>query len=124
MQAAKIFQPIHPRIRDRLDPEYIEVHDEILQYIQPTEDQPWDPSSRTRPSPTAHCGIKNVEVGSVEDMDLDTFQARIFIPDGQAPAKGWPTLMWLHGGGWVMGGLNSENGFLRHVCKCKLAQGR
>jgi hypothetical protein len=26
----------------------------------------------------------------------------------------------MHGGGWVMGGLNSENGFLRHVCKCSL----
>jgi len=62
---------------------------------------------------------KQVEVGSVADKDLGHFQVRIFTPEGDVPEGGWPGMMWLHGGGWVIGGLNSENGFLRHVCKCE-----
>ncbi|KAK0652607.1 Alpha/Beta hydrolase protein [Cercophora newfieldiana] len=111
-------QPLHPSIRDILEPEYVTVHDSILQYVLPTEAQEWDPASRSKPSPVAHCAPKLVDVGSTFDKQVDNFQIRVFAPSGTSPEKGWPCLVWYHGGGWVNGGLQSENAFLTHVCKC------
>ncbi|KAH8200412.1 hypothetical protein TruAng_005441 [Truncatella angustata] len=112
-----IHQPIHPGLRPQLDPEYVVFHDEYLQYVVPSEAEPWDPVSRTHPSPLSLGGQELVEVGSVCDKDLGDIQIRVFKPEGDLPENGWPALVWFHGGGWVMGGLDSENGFLRHICK-------
>ena len=114
------YQPLHASVRDILEPEYVTVHDEILQYVRPTESQEWSPVSRSKPSPTAHCTQKLVEVGRKYDKEVGNFQIRVFMPSETAPAEGWPCLVWYHGGGWVNGGLNSENGFLTHVCKCTI----
>jgi acetyl esterase/lipase len=114
-----LHQAIHPSLRPLLDPEYVSFHDEHLQYVLPSEAEAWDPASRMRPSPMGNAEQKHVEVGSVYDKDLGDFQIRVFTPEGDAPEGGWQVLVWFHGGGWVMGGLGSENGFLRHVCKCK-----
>lgn len=115
----KIYQPIHPSIRHKLDPQYVEFHDKHLQYIFPYDQEPWDPSARSRLSPIVLGGMKSVEVGSITDRDLGNFQARFFTPEGASPAGGWPVAFWFHGGGWVLGGLGNENAFLQHVCKCK-----
>lgn len=119
-----IHQPVHPSLRPGLDPEYASFHDQYLQYVPPSEATSWDPESRTWPSPLSQGGQKLVDVGSVYDKDLGNFQIRVFTPEGELPngkdaGPGWPVLVWFHGGGWVMGGLGSENGFLTHVCKCK-----
>ena len=89
------FQPLHPSVRDKLDPQYVELHDEILQYIQPTESQPWDPASREAPSPVSHAGMRSVEVGNVVDKDLGDCQIRIFLPEGEPAEAGWPCLVWV-----------------------------
>ncbi|ETS75260.1 hypothetical protein PFICI_13744 [Pestalotiopsis fici W106-1] len=116
-EARTAYQPIHPLLRPLLDPEYVAFHDEHLQYVVPSEAEAWDPNSRNRPSPLALGGQGLVKVSSVYDKDLGTFQVRVFTPEGNAPESGWPVLIWFHGGGWVMGGLSSENGFLSHICK-------
>lgn len=115
------YQPIHPSLRPLLDPQYAAFHDEHLQYVVPSEAEPWDSETRNKPSPLALGGQRVVDVGSVCDKDMGNFQLRVFTPEGRMPNGGWPVLVWFHGGGWVMGGLGSENGFLSHVCKCKLA---
>ncbi|MFP6561657.1 alpha/beta hydrolase [Paraburkholderia sp. B3] len=33
---------------------------------------------------------------------------RLYRPVGEAPAQGWPCVLYLHGGGWVVGGLDSH----------------
>jgi len=33
---------------------------------------------------------------------------RVYRPLGDAPAQGWPCVLYLHGGGWVVGGLDSH----------------
>ena len=38
---------------------------------------------------------------------------RIYIPEGSGP---FPILMWYHGGGWVIGDLESADGPSRHLC--------
>ncbi|OHE92458.1 hypothetical protein CORC01_12249 [Colletotrichum orchidophilum] len=114
-----IHQPIHPSVRAKLDPEYVALHDAIIQYMEPSEARPWDPASRAAPSPLAHTTQKLSTVGKQWDEELGgsgEIQVRVFVPEGQAPSEGgWPCLVWLHGGGWVNGGLDSENGFLTHV---------
>ncbi|EXF86075.1 hypothetical protein CFIO01_10145 [Colletotrichum fioriniae PJ7] len=115
-----IHQPIHPSVRAKLDPDYVALHDSIIQYMEPSEARPWDPASRSAPNPLAHTTQKLSPVGKQWDEDIGgDIQARFFVPEGQAPSEeaGWPCLVWLHGGGWVNGGLDSENGFLTHVCK-------
>ncbi|CAK7198899.1 hypothetical protein SEUCBS139899_001567 [Sporothrix eucalyptigena] len=120
------YQPLHPSIRDQLDPEYVAFHDAVLEFCPRSETVPFDPvASRAAKSPMAHGGQKLVAVGSTEDHIIfgsddivaNQVNARIFTPEGDAPAAGWPCLVWYHGGGWVMGGLGSENGFLTHICK-------
>ncbi|KAL0941521.1 AB hydrolase superfamily protein [Colletotrichum truncatum] len=114
----KIYQPIHPSVRAQLDPEYVALHDSIIQFMEPSEAQPWDPASRSKPNPLAHTTQKLSPVGKTWDEELgDGIQVRVFVPEGEAPPQGWPCMVWLHGGGWVNGGLDSENGFLTHVCK-------
>ncbi len=98
------YQPLHPSVRDKLDPEYVKLHDEIVQYVQPIELQvPWDPASRAKPSAFAFGSQKTVDVGKTYDRDIDTFQVRVFVPEGDAPENGWPCLVWYHGGGFVNG---------------------
>jgi acetyl esterase/lipase len=133
MSTPTIYQPLHPEIREQLDREYVAFHDAVLQFCPRSETVAFDPvASRAAKSPLAHGGQRVVEVGKVEDRTIytssggngktsDQVTVRIFTPDGDAPEAGWPCLVWYHGGGWVMGGLGSENGFLTHICKCKSA---
>lgn len=116
----EVHQPLHPSIRPLLDPEYVVLHDSLIQYAQPLESQQWDPELRSKPSAMDHAEPRPVEVGQIFDKDLGDAQIRVFVPKGEAPTKGWPCTIWYHGGGWVNGGLGSANGFLSHVCRCEL----
>lgn len=118
-----IHQPLHPSIRPLLDPEYVALHDSLIQYLLPTEhpSAQWTPASRLKLSAMAHCVQRPIPVGAVIDLtpSAESFQARVFVPAGETPPNGWPALVWFHGGGWVNGGLGSEAGFLSHLCHCK-----
>lgn len=93
----KIWQPLHPSIRPRLDPEYVAFHDEVLQYVQPSETVPWDPAVRDGPS-IPPGGSAPVPVGKIEDVELVNCTVRAFVPEGEASEGGWPGLLWFHGG--------------------------
>ncbi|KAH6664993.1 Alpha/Beta hydrolase protein [Halenospora varia] len=112
-----VHQPIHPSLRSLLDPQYIEFHEKYLQYVPSSESIPWDPACRFEPSPSAAGRSPFIEVGSTRDFDYGgNEQLRIFVPKGERPQDGWPVLMWMHGGGWTMGDLSSENSFLTQIC--------
>ncbi|KAK7425807.1 hypothetical protein QQZ08_007656 [Neonectria magnoliae] len=112
----RIWQPIHPAIRDRLDPQYVTYHDEYLQYIVPDELKDWDGSVRTKGS-LPPGGTQPVPVGSIEDFDVGRFRVRAYTPTGESDERGWPVLVWHHGGGWVVGGLNSGKDLCSWVCE-------
>ncbi|ANB11631.1 putative esterase [Sugiyamaella lignohabitans] len=44
-----------------------------------------------------------------------TIPARVFVPVGEAPEKGWPCTVWYHGGGWVLGSIDTENSYCSHI---------
>jgi hypothetical protein len=94
----KIYQPIHPDIRHRLDPEYLDFHEKYLQYTPPSDSIPWDPASRFAPAPSSAGKSSPIEVGSIRDLDKGHYQLRVFMPKGAAPEKGWPVFVWYHGG--------------------------
>jgi acetyl esterase len=56
-------------------------------------------------------------VGSVEDRNVagadGEIAARVFTPAGDGP---WPLLMFFHGGGWVIGDLDSHDETCRQLC--------
>lgn len=64
-------------------------------------------------------GIPGPEVHKVEDLSIPVtsppgeIQIRIYSPAGPGP---FPVHLNFHGGGWVVGGLESERAWCRHMC--------
>ena len=58
------------------------------------------------------------EVGAVLNMNVPgpdgNVPVRIYTPEGDGP---FPILVWYHGGGWVVGDLESADPTARHLCK-------
>jgi acetyl esterase/lipase len=127
----KVWQPLHPSVRPNLHPQYVAFHDAHIQYVQPDNTKPWDGSARTDPS-LPPGGFPTVEVGSIADVDVDvggeggsSFKVRVYTPpegeaatrSGERDVRGWPALLWLHGGGWAIGGLDDRKDFCTWVCR-------
>ena len=59
-----------------------------------------------------------VTVGSIMDAQVDggagSLKARIYRPDGKGP---FPTVAYFHGGGFVIGDLNSHDNMCRELCR-------
>lgn len=51
------------------------------------------------------------------DADAGTIKARIFVPKGTKPSNGWPCMIWYHGGGWVLGSIDTENNFCTQLAQ-------
>ncbi|MDL2182897.1 alpha/beta hydrolase [Pseudomonas sp. ChxA] len=45
----------------------------------------------------------------VSDFALGGVGVRSYLPTAPAPTQGWPCLLYMHGGGWVVGGLGSHD---------------
>ncbi|TVY44546.1 AB hydrolase superfamily protein [Lachnellula occidentalis] len=130
-----IHQPIHPLMRPRLDPQYLAFHEKHFQHLPTIESQAWDPACRNAAAASTLGRAGCVEVGSVRDVVVESemgcgnggcIEMRVFTPRGDAPGEGWPVLgiavsdlmITVYGtGGWVVGGLDSENAFLTLVCR-------
>ncbi|CCL99045.1 uncharacterized protein FIBRA_01054 [Fibroporia radiculosa] len=115
-----IHQPIHPDIRDRLDPEYAAYHTANNLHVIPLHLLPWDPAVRLNP-PVAG-GSEPLKVGDVQDLSLSKCAVRVFTPEGSAPQDGWPVYLFFHGGeptlrGWTLGNINTENAFSTNMCQ-------
>ncbi|MCP1453764.1 alpha/beta hydrolase [Pseudomonas kilonensis] len=46
---------------------------------------------------------------AIEDFELAAVAVRAYHPRGAAPPVGWPCILYLHGGGWVVGDLDSHD---------------
>ncbi|MGU9859015.1 alpha/beta hydrolase [Pseudomonas sp. LF245] len=45
----------------------------------------------------------------IEDFALAGVGVRSYLPSTPTPPDGWPCLLYIHGGGWVVGGLDSHD---------------
>lgn len=46
---------------------------------------------------------------TLKDFVLGGVGVRSYVPTTPMPAQGWPCLLYMHGGGWVVGGLDSHD---------------
>lgn len=65
-----------------------------------------------------------VPVGSTNDYCIPRavtsgpeVRVRVFTPTSPAPAAGYPTLLYFHGGGWVLGNIDTENAVCTRFCE-------
>lgn len=66
----------------------------------------------------AYLAAGNVRVAEVTDTDVAGVPVRIYLDKPSSPSAGppRPTLIYLHGGGWVTGSLDSHDAACRSLC--------
>lgn len=93
----------------RLDPE-IQAYVEACQRFVPVDDS----IEARREAFLRACRACTPEapVGwPIADRVLDGVRLRVYKPAGPVPHGGWPTLLYLHGGGWNLGNLDTHDWF-------------
>lgn len=113
--------PLHESVKDRLDDEYVKFYNEHVIDKQQVHLQPVQ-ASRTSGILIPGGGPKQ-PVGSTQDISIPRretegpdIKLRVFTPDGTRPEKGWPLMVYYHGGGWVLGNIDTENTVCTHLC--------
>lgn len=56
--------------------------------------------------------LPGVDLASVQDFDADGVPVRLYRPEATGPL---PLLVFLHGGGWMLGDLETHDAMLRHL---------
>ncbi|KAF4119549.1 Acetyl esterase/lipase [Geosmithia morbida] len=113
--------PVHESIIDRLDPEYAAFYNEHIIDKQQVHLQP---ISASRSSGVLIPGSgPQQKVASVRDYSVarkesegPAVKVRCFTPEGDRPEPGWPVCIYYHGGGWVLGNIDTENVIASHLC--------
>ncbi|CCO38058.1 hypothetical protein BN14_12221 [Rhizoctonia solani AG-1 IB] len=109
--------PIHPDVAPYLDAEYAVFHNKHLADRPGIYKLPWNPTCRVG---SANPGeLDPCDVRSVRDLTIPgtpPVKVRVFVPPGEKPEGGWPALVYFHGGGWVLGNIDSENSFCTRTC--------
>ncbi|KAJ1311896.1 hypothetical protein OPQ81_010356 [Rhizoctonia solani] len=109
--------PLHSDITPHLDQEYAAFHKKYLADRPAIHKIPWDPACRVGPINLG--GLNPCKVGSVRDLTIPgtpPVNVRVFTPPGDRPTSGWPVLAYFHGGGWVLGNIDTENSFSARTC--------
>lgn len=104
-----------------MDPEYISFYNEYVINQQQVHLQPVE-ASRTS-GVLIPGGGPLLEVGKTEDITIKRrategpeILLRAFTPAGETPDGGWPVMLYFHGGGWVLGNINTENPVCTNLC--------
>ncbi|KAH9903751.1 alpha/beta hydrolase fold-domain-containing protein [Xylariomycetidae sp. FL2044] len=113
--------PLHPSVVDRIDPEYAAFYNEHIRTKQQVHLQPIEAS---RASGTLIPGAGPAQpVAETADYAVARRQTkgpdvavRAFTPSGRRPRHGWPVCVYFHGGGWVLGNIDTENVIATNLC--------
>lgn len=113
--------PLHPSLKDHLDPEYVAFYNK---YVINQQQVHYQPVSASRTSGVLiPGGGPLLDVGKTEDITFKRGETtgpdvtvRCFTPRGKTPAGGWPVMLYFHGGGWVLGNIDTENTVCTNLC--------
>lgn len=113
--------PLHPSVVPRIAADYAKFYNENLVDKQQVHLQPVD-ASRSSGILIPGAGPK-YPVADTQDVSIPRtassgpdVQLRLFTPAGKRPHQGWPCLIYYHGGGWVLGDINTENVIATNLC--------
>lgn len=114
---------IHPSVVDTLDPEYVDFFQRHLTgaknllytHLVPLDEVRAGGNVMPGQSPLLPVATKDITIPRTSDNSA--IQARVFTPSGDRPEEGWPCMLWFHGGGWVLGGIDTENSYCTHLCE-------
>ncbi|PQE30288.1 AB hydrolase superfamily protein [Rutstroemia sp. NJR-2017a WRK4] len=129
--------PLHPSILPHLDPVYHTFYNTHLINSQVVHHQPLSVSRSSAillpgasdpvsvgevrdlqiPQPCSSKKINEQEEGEDKSGNESRIPIRAFIPAAPTPKGGWPLCMYFHGGGWVLGGIDTENTVCSNLCK-------
>ncbi|WEW55866.1 hypothetical protein PRK78_001299 [Emydomyces testavorans] len=107
--------PLHESVRDLIHPEYVAFYNEHIIDKQQVHYQPVA-ASRTSGILIPGAGPM-IPVGKTQDIAIKRRESegpdvmiRCFTPAAEKePERGWPVLLYYHGGGWVLGNIDTEN---------------
>ncbi|KAL5340153.1 lipase [Aspergillus crustosus] len=114
--------PLHESIKDLLDPEYAAFYN---QYLLKAPQVHYQPVAASRVGgKLIPGGTDSLPVGNTIDIQIPRAESsgppvrvRVFVPPGIPPSPaGWPVFLWYHGGGWVLGNIDSENSLCSNLC--------
>jgi acetyl esterase/lipase len=113
--------PIHKSVAHLVDPEYTAFYNK---HIINNQQVHYQPVSASRTSGVLLPGAGPAQtVGSTKNYAIERQESqgqnvavRVFTPEGTAPQGGWPIMVYFHGGGWVLGNINTENVVCSHLC--------
>ncbi|KKK23678.1 putative lipase [Aspergillus rambellii] len=113
--------PLHDSVKDLLDPEYVAFYNQYVIDKQQVHLQPVEASRAS--GILIPGGGPLLEVGKTQDLSLKRrvtdgpeIRLRAFTPKGETPACGWPVMLYFHGGGWVLGNIDTENPVCTNLC--------
>lgn len=116
--------PLHPSVASRINPEYAAFYNSHIIDMQQVHLQPVA-ASRTSGVLIPGAGPL-LTVGRTHDYTIPRtvtagpdVKIRVFVPaddDYQRPAAGWPVCVYFHGGGWVLGAIETENVVCTNLC--------
>ncbi|KAH8809343.1 alpha/beta hydrolase fold-domain-containing protein [Xylogone sp. PMI_703] len=113
--------PLHPTIVDRINPEYAAIYNK---HIFDKQQVHYQPISASRASGTLNYGAgPMLPVAKTQDYTFSRVEStgpdvrvRCFTPNGEKPGAGWPVMIYFHGGGWVLGNIDTENVVATNLC--------
>lgn len=113
--------PLHSTIVDRIHPEYAAFYNS---HVIDKQQVHYQPVQTSRASGILIPGAGPlIPVGDSTDLLIRRLETagpdipvRCFTPDGPTPTAGWPVLVYYHGGGWVLGNIETENVVATNIC--------
>ncbi|KAI1209795.1 alpha/beta hydrolase fold-domain-containing protein [Annulohypoxylon truncatum] len=113
--------PLHHSVVNRIDSQYATFYNKHIYNNQQVHLQPIEAS---RASGTLIPGAGPLApVAQVEDYFISReettgprVRVRAFTPHGERPEGGWPVCVYFHGGGWVLGTIDTENVIATNLC--------
>jgi acetyl esterase/lipase len=113
--------PLHPSVVNRLALQYVAFYNQYMVNVQQPHHQPL--AASRLPGKILLAGSAVLPVGSTQDISIPRQETegpevvlRCFTPEGDAPENGWPVMLYYHGGGWVLGSIDSENQVCTNMC--------
>jgi acetyl esterase/lipase len=113
--------PLHYSVKDKLHPDYVKFYNEHVTHQQQVHLQPVS-ASRSSGILIPGGGPK-LPVGKTQDFTIHRretegadIKLRAFTPSRSKPENGWPVMVYYHGGGWVLGNIDTENTVCTNLC--------